>query len=111
MAELPGYTRGLALHGRYVFVGLSKIRETSTFGGLPIAERMKDLKYGVWVIDASSGQWVGFLEFEAGVEEIFDVQVLPGIRFPAVIGFQKETIHGAFVIPRDGTEAASLRSL
>src|SRR5262249_3886517 len=39
VAEQPGYTRGLALHGTYAFVGLSKIRETSTFGGVPIAER------------------------------------------------------------------------
>src|SRR5262249_22602994 len=39
VAEQPGYTRGLALHGSYAFVGLSKIRETSTFGGVPIAER------------------------------------------------------------------------
>src|SRR5262249_42309569 len=33
-AELPGYTRGLAFHDSFAFVGLSKIRETSTFGGL-----------------------------------------------------------------------------
>src|SRR5262249_52310919 len=29
VAELPGFTRGLALAGRYAFIGLSKIRETS----------------------------------------------------------------------------------
>jgi len=49
--------------------------------------------------DAPTGQVVASLEFQSGVEEIFDVQALPGLRFPAVIGFQKETIHGAFVIP------------
>ena len=38
VARLPGYTRGLALHGRYAFVGLSKIREKAEFGGLPIEE-------------------------------------------------------------------------
>ena len=35
--ELPGYTRGLAMIDTFAFVGLSRIRETSTFGGLPIA--------------------------------------------------------------------------
>jgi len=34
VAELPGYTRGLALHDQFAFVGLSRIRETSTFGGV-----------------------------------------------------------------------------
>jgi uncharacterized protein (TIGR03032 family) len=95
VVELPGYARGLAFYGRYAFVGLSKIRETSTFGGLPIAERLKDLKCGIWVIDVPTGQTVTFLEFEKGVEEIFDVQILPGYRFPEVIGFQKETVLSA----------------
>src|SRR6266571_5862686 len=31
---------------------------------------------------------VAMLEFQTAVEEIFDVQILPGVRFPEVIGFQ-----------------------
>jgi uncharacterized protein (TIGR03032 family) len=107
VAELPGYTRGLAFHDRFAFVGLSKIRETSTFGGLPIAERLGNLKCGVWILEVRTGEIVGFLEFADGVEEILDVQVLPGLSFPAVIGFQRETIHGAFVIPREGVDGRS----
>ncbi len=38
--ELPGFTRGLAFAGPLAFVGLSQIRETATFGGLPISERL-----------------------------------------------------------------------
>ena len=34
------------------------------------------------------------------VEEIFDVQVLPGVRFPEVIGFQQETIQHTFIVPK-----------
>src|SRR5262249_49678284 len=51
VAELPGYTRGLAFHDSFAFVGLSKIRETSTFGGLPIAERRRELPCGVGIVD------------------------------------------------------------
>jgi uncharacterized protein (TIGR03032 family) len=101
VAELPGYTRGLAFHGRYAFVGLSQIRETSMFGGLPIAERRQALKCGVWVLDLTSGQAVAMLEFQAGVTELFDVALLPGTRFPAIVGFQKDAIDDTFVIPRD----------
>jgi hypothetical protein len=39
------------------------------------------------------------LEFHSAVEEVFDVQLLPGSRFPEVIGFQHDTIQHTFVIP------------
>jgi uncharacterized protein (TIGR03032 family) len=86
VTELPGYTRGLALYDRFAFVGLSKIRETSTFGGMPIAERRRELKCGVGVVDLGTGRLVAHLEFVTGVEEIFDVQVVPGTRCPALSG-------------------------
>lgn len=99
VAEVPGFTRGLSFFGPYAFVGLSQIRETSQFGGLPIAERRKDLRCGIWVVDLRSGRVAEFMQFEAGVEEIFAVEVLAGYRYPEIIGFQAETVQGAFVIP------------
>jgi uncharacterized protein (TIGR03032 family) len=86
VTELPGYTRGLALYDRFAFVGLSKVRETSTFGGMPIAERRPELKCGVGVVDLLTGRLVAHLEFMTGVEEIFDVQVVPGTRCLALSG-------------------------
>jgi hypothetical protein len=86
VAELPGYTRGLALYDRFAFIGLSKIREASTFGGVPIAERRGELKCGVGVVDLTTGRLAAHLEFASGVEEIFDVQVLPGARCPVLSG-------------------------
>src|SRR5262249_52515681 len=64
VAELPGYARGLALCGPYAFIGLSKFRETSTFGGLPLAGRMAELECGIAVVDLRTGRQVGFLEFQ-----------------------------------------------
>src|SRR5262249_11370309 len=81
-----GYTRGAAFAGPYAFVGLSKVRETATFGGVPIAERRQELKCGVWVVDCRTGRAVVFLELRSGVDELFDVQVLPGVRAPVVEG-------------------------
>src|SRR5207248_6628824 len=86
VVELPGYTRGLALTPEAAFVGLSRIRETATFGGLPIAERRDQLKCGVAVIELRSGRMAALLEFQSGVEEVFDVQVLPGLRRPLLSG-------------------------
>jgi hypothetical protein len=86
VAELPGYTRGLAFQDDFAFVGLSPMRETSTFGGLPLARRLADLRCGVAVVDLRTGGHVARLEFQSGVEEIFAVAALPGVRCPAVSG-------------------------
>ena len=84
VAAVPGYARGLALHRGLAFVGLSRIRETSTFGGAPIAAYHDQLKCGVGVIDLSTGDTLATLQFANGVEEIFDVQVVAGTRCPSL---------------------------
>jgi hypothetical protein len=35
------------------------------------------------------------------VDEIFDVQLMPSVRFPEVLGFQKESLNHTFVVPLD----------
>src|SRR5262245_5085721 len=98
-AEPPGFARGLVLASPYAFVGLSKIRETSAMDGVPLAERRKELKCGVAVVDVRAGRVTAMLEFQTAVEEIFDVQLLTGLLFPEVMGFQQDTIHHTFVVP------------
>lgn len=97
--SLPGYTRGLALVGKYAFVGLSKIRETAIFGNLPIGDRFDELKCGVAVVDLQSRQLVSLLEFQAGVDEIFDVQVSP---------FSRAMISGPHAVTDDANQIWSL---
>lgn len=84
--ELPGYTRGMVMYGPFAFIGMSRIRETSVFGGIPIAENRERLRCGLSVVDTRSGQLVASLTFKSGVEEIFAVEVLPGVRCPALSG-------------------------
>jgi uncharacterized protein (TIGR03032 family) len=86
VGRFPGYARGLALAGPLAFVGLSKIRETSTFGGLPIAERREQLKCGVVVVNVQTGAHVGQFEFSSGVDEIFDVTLVSGASHTAMQG-------------------------
>jgi uncharacterized protein (TIGR03032 family) len=99
IARLPGFARGLALAGPYAFVGLSKIRPTSAMDGVPIAEEREQLQCGVAVVDLRSGEVMASLEFQSAVDEIFDVQLLSGTRFPELVGFQKESVLHTFVIP------------
>ncbi|MTD44752.1 TIGR03032 family protein [Conexibacter sp. W3-3-2] len=84
VCELPGFTRGLTIVGGYAFVGLSQIRETSTFGDLPVVQRLDERQSGVWMVDLRSGAIAGFLRFEDLVQEVFDVALLPGTRYPEI---------------------------
>jgi len=84
VAPLPGVSRGLAIQGGYAFVGLSKARPT--LEGVPIVADRGSLRCGLWVINLASGATAAHLEFCTGVEEVFDVQVLPGIVSPYVSG-------------------------
>lgn len=83
--KVPGYTRGLALHGQFAFVGMSLIRESNVFGGLPISN-VGSLRCGLAVIDLLSGRMVAKFEFLNAVEEIFAVECLPNCVNPAIGG-------------------------
>jgi uncharacterized protein (TIGR03032 family) len=98
-AELPGFARGMGIHGPYAFIGLSKIRPTSTMDGVPLALRRAELKSGIAAVDLRTGHLVASVDFETAIEEVFDVQVLAGNHFPEVLGFQKETLQNTFVVP------------
>jgi uncharacterized protein (TIGR03032 family) len=86
VTTLPGFTRGLALHGSLAFVGLSRIRPKSDMSGLPITAQADRLQCGLAVVDLSSGQVVAHLYIAAPVDELFDVQLLPGVRGPFLSG-------------------------
>jgi uncharacterized protein (TIGR03032 family) len=103
VAELPGFTRGLALVGPFAFVGLSEVREATTFGGLPLTARLEDRQCGIWVVNIETGETVAFLRFEDLVEEIFDVTVLPGIRFPEIAEPGSDAASNSFVVPTGAT--------
>lgn len=99
VAEVPGFARGLTFAEGYAFVGMSKIRPTSAMDGVPLAARRNELTCGVAVVNLASGRLDGLLDFHTAVEEVFDVQLLSGVRFPEVLGFQKDDLNHTFIVP------------
>lgn len=98
----PGYTRGLSFCGQFAFVGLSRIRETSVFGGLPIAERRHELKCGVGVVNLITGRTVAVFQFLSGVTEIFAVEVAAS-ACPYVAGASSDgKEHDVWIVPQPG---------
>lgn len=110
VATLPGFTRGLDFAGPFAFIGLSQVRETAVFGGLPITERNNERNCGVWVVDVRSGQTVAFLRFQADVQEIFAVQVLAGARFPEIVTDNENALMHSFVLPDECLKEVRLAS-
>jgi uncharacterized protein (TIGR03032 family) len=100
VARLPGFTRGLAFAGHYAFVGLSQVRE-HVFDGLPLTGEGVDRNCGVWVVDIRTGTIVAFLRFEDLVQELFEVAVLPGLRFPEIVEPGAQLVDASFVLPDD----------
>jgi uncharacterized protein (TIGR03032 family) len=99
VAEVPGFTRGIDFFGPLAFIGLSQVRETAVFSNFPLVEKLNERTCGVWVVHIETGQTIGFLRFESGVQEIFAVQVLYNMRFPELLEWQDEKLSLSYVLP------------
>ena len=97
VCRLPGFVRGMSHAGGYLFVGLSKLREGRTFGDLELTA--SELRAGVAVVDLKTGEVVAMLHYRSSCEEIFEVQVLPGVRAPGLLNPDQEAAHLAVVAP------------
>lgn len=95
LAFCPGFLRGLAFHGRYAFVGLSKPRY-ERFEGLALdsklAEADSDPWCGLQIIDTDTGACVHWLRIDGDVTELYDVGVIPDVVRPMALGFATDEI-------------------
>ncbi len=98
VAVLPGFTRGLAFLGRYALIGLSQVRE-SVFKDLPVTQATAERNCGVWIVDTVTGRIEGFVKFDGVVQEIFDVQILSGRRWPTILREPTDLTQNSFVLP------------
>ena len=90
LAFCPGFARGLAFHGKYAFVGLSKPRY-ERFEGLALDKTLAERDSGPWcgvqVIDLDNGACVHWFRIDGPVAELYDLGVVPGIVRPMALGF------------------------
>jgi hypothetical protein len=90
--------------------------------GLPIESESEGLVAGVAAIEIKSGNVLSILEFITGVEEIFDLQVLPNIRRgeilaphqwfeqPSVVTMKGGMWEARLADEEDGAEAPGVQS-
>jgi uncharacterized protein (TIGR03032 family) len=98
IVELPGFTRGLSFAGTWAFIGLSQVRESAIFSGIPLVERLEERICGVWVVNIETAQIAALCRFEDAVQEIFAVEVLVGMRYPDIINHDAELIGRSYVL-------------
>ena len=98
IVKMNGFTRGLAFCGPFAFIGLSQVRESAVFSGIPLVDRIDERKCGVAVVDLRSGQQVGFVHFQDAVQEIFAVEVLPH-RFPDLLEPAEDLVGNSYALP------------
>lgn len=98
---LPGYGRGLAFWGDVALVGLSLPRDKS-FTGLELDRRLEERhaapRCGLLVIDLTSGDVLHWLRIGGLITELYDVQVLPGVRHPGVVGLEGNELRHTLVL-------------
>ena len=52
-------------------------------------------------MDIRNGKTIAFLRFEEGVQEVFAVQVLPGLRFPEIVIDDDNLLADSFDLPEE----------
>lgn len=87
VCELGSFVRGMARIGDYVFIGRSRLRESSTtfkkLQALPVGQNSHHA--GITAVHLPSGRVIGELNYLNAVEEIYDVQALAGLRRPGIL--------------------------
>ncbi len=102
IATVPGFTRGLDMVGDFAFIGLSKVRESATFSGLPITKLAKRVS-GVWVVNIKTGKIVSFVEFTQGADEVFAICVVPHTKME-LFDFNNEYSKANYIIAPEDIE-------
>lgn len=87
----PGFARGLAFHGKWAVVGLSRPRGGhGTLSALPLEPALEragiSAQCGLAVVDTDSGTVAHMLWLHHTVNELYDVAVLPGVRRAEAVG-------------------------
>lgn len=100
VAHVPGFTRGLDMVGDLAFIGLSKVRESATFSGLPITKLPKRVS-GVWIVHITTGKIISFVEFTKGADEVFAISVLPHAKMELLDSTSEHSKSHYLVAPED----------
>lgn len=96
--NLEGFCRGMDIVDDYAFIGMSKLRKnSSTFAKLPFAE--KATTAGIKILHLPTRAIVGELNYEASVDEIYEIKILKDTIRPNILNTVNPIYKLALSIP------------
>lgn len=96
--NLEGFVRGISIIDDYMFVGMSKLRKnSSTFAHLPFAENASVA--GIKVLHVPTKAYIGEMIFETSVDEIYDLQIIPGSNRLGILNTINDIHKQSLMIP------------
>ena len=110
----PGFLRGRAFHNGFAVVALSQPRQAD-FMGLELENELQERGARAWcgvhIVNLDSGDIVEWIRFESGISELFDVQIIRGVRWPVATGVLSDAIKSTYTFetPKQRPKKAGLR--
>ena len=96
--KIDGFVRGMSLHKDYLFIGLSKLRKSSsTFGKLPFAEKANEA--GIVVVHLPTKNIIGKLTYLTSLDEIYDIHILANKTRPNILNTLNDDHKKGLMIP------------
>jgi uncharacterized protein (TIGR03032 family) len=88
ITQLSGFLRGMDRVGDYLFIAMSKLRQSSSlFKEAPVAK--KSVVCGISIVYIPTGQQAGYIVYNTSVEELFEVKAIPGFLRPNILNIDK----------------------
>jgi uncharacterized protein (TIGR03032 family) len=106
--DLPGYLRGLTFHGDFAFIGSSIPRDNSGIKHVELEDKLatkgESQACGIFIVNWRTGKLAHFVRITGGVQEVYDVAVLPETFRPQARAIDDERVETLLNI---GPEEAS----
>lgn len=91
-----GFARGLDIWNGHAIVGLSKPRRIHAFDCLPLGDELQKRELaprcGIQIFDLSDESICHSLSFDSGIDEMYDVRVIPNVRRASISGIHPQEI-------------------
>ncbi|MEO0339228.1 MAG: TIGR03032 family protein [Bacteroidota bacterium] len=98
VTKIPGFLRGMAKQEDFLFIATSRLRKnSSTFKHLQIVDKADVAS--IVIVHLPTAAIVGKIEYQASVDEIYEVQILPNSIRPNILNTYGEIHHQSVMLP------------